>query len=138
MGIRYPYPGPRVSNYPSGTATPAFRKGGFVFDAQNARWYRIQDYKEIPLGNVAWAYPNYDAVVFTEDVISDAGGEDQYTLDNTNASILLNGVLDTVGGVNEDVRRPGNGDGSMTYGFAMFPPSVVDVYPLGSLKMPSP
>lgn len=127
VGIRYPLDG----------TTPRFRKGGFVFDAQNARWYRIQDYKERPLGNVSWAYSNYDAVVFTEDFVVDAGGEDQYTLDSSNASILLNGVLDTVGGVSEDVRQPGNGDGAMTYGFAMFPSSVVDVYPMGSMKMPS-
>ena len=128
IGIRYPY-----RTNAADTTTPKFRKGGFVFDAQNARWYRIQDYKEVPVGNIGWAYPNYDAVVFTEDVIVDAGGEDQYTL-NGGISILLNGVIDTVGGVSEDRQLPPNG---MDWGFAMFPPSVIDVYPMGSMKMPS-
>lgn len=131
VGIRYPY---RLN--PADTTTPKFRKGGFIFDAQNARWYRIQDYKEVPLGNIGWTFPEYDAVVFTEDSIADAGGEDQYTLNDSGSSILLNGILDTVGSVNEDLRQPGNNDGSMTYGFAMFPASVVDVYPMGSVKMP--
>jgi len=123
--------------YPADGITPKFRKGGFIFDAQNARWYRIQDYRERPVGNIDWSWPTYDAVVFTEDSIADAGGEDQYTLDGSLNSILLNGIIDTVGGVSEDLRPPGNNDGSMTYGFAMFPPSVIDVYPMGSMKMPS-
>ena len=131
IGIRYPY---RVTA--TDLTTPKFRKGGFVFDAQNAR-YRIQDYKEVPVGNIGWAYPNYDAVVFTEDVIVDAGGEDQYTVDGSGTSILLNGNIDTVGGVSEDLRPPGNNDGNLTFGYAMFPASVIDVYPMGSLKMPS-
>jgi hypothetical protein len=137
IGIRYPYAGARTSNYPSGTPTPKFRKGGFVFDAQNARWYRVQDYKELPLGNIGWNNPYYDAIVFTEDVIVDAGGEDQFTLNDSGNSILLNGLNDTVGGVTEDRRPPGNGDGNLTSGFAMFPASVIDVYPMGSMKMPS-
>ena len=132
IGIRYPY-----RTNAADTTTPKFRKGGFVFDAQNARWYRIQDYREIPLGNISWAYPYYDAVVFTEDVITDAGGEDQYTVDGGGISILLNGIIDTVGGVSEDLRPPGNNDGNLTPGYAMFPPSVIDVYPMGSMKMPS-
>lgn len=132
IGIRYPY---RITATDS--TTPKFRKGGFVFDAQNARWYRIQDYREVPIGNIGWAYPNYDAVVFTEDVIADAGGEDQYTINASGSSILLNGNIDTVGGVSEDLRPPGNNDGNLTFGYAMFPASVIDVYPMGSMKMPS-
>ncbi|MEJ7593602.1 MAG: prepilin-type N-terminal cleavage/methylation domain-containing protein [Planctomycetaceae bacterium] len=131
IGIRYPY-----RTNASDTTTPKFRKGGFVFDAQNARWYRIQDYREVPVGNIGWAYPYYDAVVFTEDVITDAGGEDQYTINSGGTSILLNGIIDTAGGVSEDLRPPGNNDGNLTPGYAMFPPSVIDVYPMGSMQMP--
>ena len=131
IGIRYPYRADATD-----MTTPTFRKGGFVFDAQNARWYRIQDYREVPLGNIGWDYPNYDAVVFTEDVITDAGGEDQYTINDGGSSILLNGIIDNVGGVSEDLRPPGNNDGNLTPGYAMFPPSVIDVYPMGSMKMP--
>ena len=132
IGIRYPYRANAADK-----TTPKFRKGGFVFDAQNARWYRIQDYREVPVGNIGWAWPYYDAVVFTEDVITDAGGEDQYTVDGAGSSILLNGAIDTVGGVSEDLRQPGNNDGNLTPGYAMFPASVIEVYPMGSMKMPS-
>lgn len=31
-----------------GTGTPALRKGGFICDAQNNRWYRILNFKEVP------------------------------------------------------------------------------------------
>ncbi len=130
VGIRYPY-----RNVAADTTTPKFRKGGFIFDAQNARWYRIQDYREVPLGNIGWAYPNYDAVVFTEDTIVDAAGEDQYTLDGSGNSILLNGKIDTVGGISEDIRPPGNNNGTLNFGYAMFPASVIDVYPMGSMQM---
>ena len=130
VGIRYPY-----RNVATDTTTPKFRKGGFIFDAQNARWYRIQDYREVPLGNIGWAYPGYDAVVFTEDTIVDAAGEDQYTLDGSGNSILLNGKLDTVGGISEDIRPPGNNNGTLNFGYAMFPASVIDVYPMGSMQM---
>ena len=156
IGIRYPY---RINA--ADATTPRFRKGGFVFDAQNARWYRIQDYREVPVGSIGWAYPNYDAVVFTEDVISDAGGEDQFSqFSSGGASLLLNGQLDPGqydGNSNvvspyrpdpmnpniripipEAIAFPANGDGVLDYGYAMFPPSVIDVYPMGSMKMPLP
>lgn len=153
VGIRYPY-----RSVATDTTTPKFKKGGFIFDAQNARWYRIQDYREVPLGNIGWAYPLYDAVVTTEDTIVDAAGEDQFTqYDSSGGSLLLNGQLDPgqydgIGNVispsspdpmnpgnripiPEDVATPGNGDGVLNFGYAMFPASVVDVYPMGSMKL---
>jgi hypothetical protein len=132
VGIRYPY-----RTNASDTTTPRFKRGKFILDAQNARWYRVQDYNERPLGNIGWSYSEYDAVVFTETEITDPGGEDQFLVDGTGTSIQLNGVLDTVGGVSEDTKFPGDGDGTIDFGLAMFPSGVVDVYPMGSMKMPS-
>jgi len=144
--------------YPADGITPKFRKGGFIFDAQNARWYRIQDYRERPVGNIGWAYPNYDAVVFTEDTIVDAAGEDQFSqFSSSGVSLLLNGQLDPgqydgAGNIlspskpdpmnpnnripiPEAFASPGNGDGVLDFGYAMFPASVIDVYPMGSMQM---
>jgi prepilin-type N-terminal cleavage/methylation domain-containing protein len=156
IGIRYPY---RVN--PLDETVPSLRRGKFVFDAQNALWYRIQDYKERPLGNIGWIYPEYDAVVYTETEISEPAGEDQFTLYSNPVgprTLLLNGALDLqqydnatpqvlqqpfrlVGGVptalTEDEARPGDGDGALDFGAAMFPSGVVDVYPMGSMPLPS-
>ena len=156
IGIRFPY---RIT---AGDVTePVFRKGKFVLDAQNARWYRIQDYKQRPLGNVGWSYPEYDAIVYTETEITDAAGEDQFSrFDSSGAvNLLLNGVLDPgqydqLGNVEdpktsnptppplfspvpEDEAYPGDNDGNLDFGLAMFPPGVIDIYPMGSMKMPS-
>jgi prepilin-type N-terminal cleavage/methylation domain-containing protein len=153
VGIRYPY-----RTTPGDTTVPSLRRGKFVFDAQNALWYRIQDYKERPLGNIGWSYPQYDAVVYTETEITEPGGEDQFTLFDSSGtiSLLLNGALDPgqfnasgivqqpftlVGGVptalSEAEARPGNGDTVLDFGAAMFPSGVVDVYPMGSMPLPS-
>ena len=156
VGIRYPY-----RTNASDTTTPKFKRGKFILDAQNARWYRVQDYKERPLGNLGWAYPQYDAVVSTETEIAAAGGEDQFSkFDSSGAvSLLLNGSLDA--GQYDNLARvqdprtadnstppvyspipeshafPGNGDTVLNFGLAMFPSGVVDVYPTGSMKLPS-
>lgn len=156
VGIRYPS---RAN--PSDTTTPKFKRGKFILDAQNARWYRVQDYKERPLGNLGWANAEYDAIVYTETEITAAAGEDQFSKFDSSGTVglLLNGVLDpgqydNLGRV-QDPRKadasippvytpipeshafPGNGDNVMNYGFAMFPSGVIDVYPTGSMKMPS-
>lgn len=132
VGIRYPY---RANA--SDITTPRFKRGKFILDAQNARWYRVQDYKERPLGNIGWGYAEYDAIVYTETEIVDPGGEDQFTKDGSGTSILLNGALDTVTGLDEDLVYPGDNDGNLDFGLAMFPSGIVDVYPMGSMKMPS-
>ncbi len=156
VGIRYPY---RANA--SDTTTPKFKRGKYILDAQNARWYRVQDYVERPLGNLGWAYQQYDAVVSTETEIAAAGGEDQFSkFDSSGAvSLLLNGSLDA--GQYDNLARvqdprtadnstppvyspipeshafPGNGDTVLNFGLAMFPSGVVDVYPTGSMKLPS-
>jgi prepilin-type N-terminal cleavage/methylation domain-containing protein len=156
VGIRYPYRANATD-----TTTPKFKRGKFILDAQNARWYRVQDYKERPLGNLGWGYPEYDAIVHTETEITAAGGEDQFSkFDSSGAvNLLLNGALDSGqydnAGRVQDPRKadssippvytpipesdafPGNGDSVLNYGFAMFPSGVIDVYPTGSMKMPS-
>ena len=140
---------------------PNIRKGKFIFDAQNARWYRIQDYRE--RSAFGWQYGAYDAVVITETTIADAAGEDQFDLfDSTGTvSLLLNHAIDpaqyrsngslappfvvtdastnpaTLSPVSEDKASPGNGDGVLDFGLAMFPPGIVEVYSMGSRTVPA-
>lgn len=144
-----------------GTGTPPnIRKGKFVFDAQNARWYRVQDYRERTV--IGWAFGDYDAIVITESTITEAGGEDQFDLfDTSGQSLLLNHQFDpaqfrsdgtlappfkvtdastnpaTVVAVAEADANPGNGDGTLDFGLAMFPPGIVEVYPMGSRTVPA-
>lgn len=143
-----------------GATPPVVKRGKFIFDVQNARWYRVQEYREKPTVNISWPYPNYDAVVFTEDSITEAGGEDQFSkFDSSATSLLLNGALDVAQyekngmlahpkkvdpsappamiGVPEADYIHGNGDAVLDYGLAMFPNGIVDVYPVGSMKMPT-
>jgi len=149
VGLRYPSPG----------NGPSIRKGKFIFDAVNALWYRIQDYKEKPAVGSAllWDHPNYDAVIFTETQIQEAAGEDQFhQFNSSGTSILLNGVIDpgqfnasgilqqpfTVSGgvptaLSEDEARPGDGDSVLDFGAAMLPAGVIEVYPMGSTPLPS-
>ncbi len=119
---------------------PFLKKGGYIFDAQNCRWYRIQDFRERPtLG--AWEYGNYEYVVFTEKKILEPGGEDTYrdgfgvptlnqTLDDetsTGTDANGNGILET-----EDRDR----DGALDLGRAVLLPGVIEVYPLGTKAVP--
>ncbi len=98
---------------------PVLKRGGFVFDAVNARWYRITSHQERPLivptndptDALYWKYYRYRLTVESP-VISDAG------------------------------RRPvqdsqGNLTSPPVYSGALFMPGVVDVYPMGSLSLPA-
>jgi hypothetical protein len=98
---------------------PVLKRGGFVFDAFNARWYRITSHQERPLivpsndqtDALYWKYYRYRLTVESP-VISDAG------------------------------RRPvqdsqGNLTSPPVYSGALFMPGVVDVYPMGSLSLPA-
>lgn len=149
--------------YPADGTTPPLKRGKFIFDAQNARWYRIQDFRERPASgiNIGWPYPAYDAVVYSETEISEPGGEDQFSQwdSSGNVSLLLNGQLDSgqydrLGTVvdpkksntspppfflpvPEDLAYPGNGNGTLDFGLAIIPSGIVDVYPMGSMKMPT-
>jgi hypothetical protein len=147
-------------HYPSPGNGPSIRKGKFIFDAVNALWYRIQDYKEKPaVGSALLWDPDdyYDAVIFTETQIQEAAGEDQFhQFNSSGTSILLNGVIDpgqfnasgilqqpfTVSGgvptaLSEDEARPGDGDSVLDFGAAMLPAGVIEVYPMGSTPLPS-
>lgn len=139
---------------------PAAKKGKFILDVQNAKWYRIQEYREKPTVNISWPYPSYDAVVVTETTITDGAGEDQFSkYDSSGATnLLLNGTLDdeqydrngtlahpkrtdpsappAMIGVPEANYLNGNGDAVLDFGLAMFPTGIIDVYPVGSMKMP--
>ena len=96
-----------------GDPQPILKRGGFIFDARNARWYRITSYEERPLivpasEAIFWKYYEYRILVETP-VISDAGSFPVVT---------SSGTTDAV------------------YSGAMFLPGVVDVYPMGSLSLP--
>ncbi len=129
-------------------AEPVFKKGGYVFDALNARWYRISDYVLSPNNSP------YDAILTVENEINEPAGEDQLTRDENNNSILLNGQLDAIevrdnngnpvldanGNPivkNEDRMSGADNDGNLDFGIAVFLPGVIDVYPMGSISMPS-
>lgn len=117
-------------------ADPVVKRGGYVFDVQNARWYRVSDTEP---GNAT-----YDIVVRTQDTIAVAGGEDQADLNGglTAAEDANgNGILDPGEDTNGDGRlTPAediNGDGALQFGRAILMPHVIDVFPLGSFPVPS-
>lgn len=88
---------------------PVLKRGGFIFDARNARWYRITSHEERPLvvpsAEVSFWQSYTHRLLVESPVISDAGS------------------FPTV-------------SGSAVYSGAMLLPGVVDVYPMGSLSLP--
>ncbi|MFN9725658.1 MAG: hypothetical protein ACK58H_20615, partial [Planctomyces sp.] len=93
-------------------AEPVLKRGAYIFDALNARWYRITNHETrprvIPNGlaeRAFWAAYKY-RVTLESEVVSNAG------------------VLATTGV-------------PPVYSGAMFLPGVVDVYPMGSLSLPA-
>ncbi|MCA9064477.1 MAG: hypothetical protein KDA96_15510 [Planctomycetaceae bacterium] len=103
-----------VKKWADGTE-PNILKGKFVFDIVNARWYRIQDVQEKPLFASGSFWSNYDYLVTLETTprLKDTAGTDG-----------LDGSVD------------GSAPGGLTFGAAMFPPGIVDVYPMGSIGIP--
>lgn len=110
------------------TAEPVIRRGGFVLDLENARWYRISQVTEPGL-------TNYSHILEVEGTITEANGEDQYVLDTNGNNIAFNGVIDTKPGTTEDIN--GNGGPNPDYGHIMLIPDVVEVFPLGSFPVPN-
>lgn len=96
-----------VRNAADGTE-PNIRKGKFCFDAVNGIWYRVQDVETRPFVGVSNSV--YDYKVTLEEAIrrGEGAGSDQ-DLDGSDTS---------------------------TWGFVMFPPGIVDVYPMGSKAIP--
>ncbi|MDB4614423.1 hypothetical protein OAH18_01910 [bacterium] len=108
---------------------PFLKKGSFIFDAANARWYRIEGFDEkptLPALLASWAYGDYDYVVRVNQDIVQQAGEDLDTA--STGGQLPNGSLDA----GEDA----NGNGALNFGSAMFMPGVVEVYPLGTKTLP--
>jgi prepilin-type N-terminal cleavage/methylation domain-containing protein len=92
-----------------GDPQPVLKRGGFIFDARNARWYRITSHEERPLVVPSaeanfWKFYTHRLLVESP-VISDAGSFPTSSID-------------------------------AVYSGAMFLPGVVDVYPMGSLSLP--
>ena len=91
---------------------PLLKRGGFIFDPANARWYRITNYEQRPAAAfilateaLFWAAYEYRVSIETA-AVSDAG------------------------------RLPTATTPAVFFG-AIFLPGVVDVYPMGSLSLPA-
>lgn len=98
---------------PTSGPQPKIAKGQFLFDVVNARWYRISDVQEQPLvpsGPFAWGTYTH-RVFLVEEAQANSGSDSN------------DGVL--------------NGNDTSSFGGAMFPPGIVDVYPMGSLSLPT-
>ena len=100
---------------------PVLKRGSYVFDAKNARWYRITDYQirnnlSQTAGNAFdrefWKFYKY-RVILESAVVADVGRLPKF---NGTTSAFDPPVIESS---------------------AMFVPGVVDVYPLGSLSMPA-
>ncbi len=97
-------------------AEPNIRKGKFIFDATNGVWYRIQDVQEPPLVSPpATPWANYDYLVTLETSIRASEGVGTDGFDDGNL----------------------NGSDTSSFGGAMFPTGIVDVYPMGSRNIPT-
>jgi hypothetical protein len=116
----------RVFVMNSGGKKPKLKKGGFVLDVNNARWYRVQGYDEPPVIGTSWPYGTYDYALRVQRTVIEQAGEDR---DNTaSGGPPPNGSLDA----GEDA----DGDGNLDFGAAIFMPGVVEVYPLGTKTLP--
>ena len=96
---------------PGDGTEPTLKRGQFIFDPANARWYRITDYEErpsagfIPAAEVPfWAAYDYRVAIETA-AVADAG------------------------------RLP-TASTAAVYSGGMLLPGVIDVYPMGSLSLP--
>lgn len=93
---------------------PILKRGGFIFDVGNARWYKIRDHQQapaiIPLSEVGfWSTYKYKVSIETP-AVSSAGND-----------ISLNGA-------------PVN---PIFFGRVICMPGIVEVYPMGAMKMPT-
>ena len=126
---------------------PFLKRGGYVFDAQNCRWYRVQDFRERP-AVIGWGgeYSDaYDVVMFVEGTIIEPGGEDTYVGGTGTTSGVLNYVYDmesaddNANGLLDDEDR--NRDGvqvpaPLAMGRAVLMPGIIQVYSLGTVNVP--
>ena len=99
----------------SGDPGPVIKRGGFVFDAKNARWYRITNHEEMPASvppgdQLFWKFYTHRLTIESP-VISEVGKLPYYDAKNNIVPAIF---------------EPS----------AMFLPGIVDVYPIGSLSLP--
>ena len=100
---------------PADTTEPKIRKGGFVFDAINGIWYRIQDVQDAPLFPAAGSlFNDFDYLVTLQEDIKATDGAGAVTGTPLTLAPVPAGP----------------------YGAAMFPTGIVDVYPMGSRNVP--
>lgn len=91
---------------------PFLKRGGYVFDVANARWYRIQSFENVTT-----------TIRFPANSTTDRTFDIRLEIEN-------------------EVRAPGtnrnlDGDGGGTFdGFAVFMPGIVDVFPLSTRALP--
>lgn len=94
---------------------PLLKKGGFVFDPVNARWYRITNHSERP--SAAFIPSGTDLEAFWNAF--------EYRVELETAVVSDAGVFPTAAAP------------AVAYSGAIFLPGVVDVYPMGSLSLPT-
>lgn len=97
---------------PASGPQPKISKGQYICDVPNARWYRIQAVEQQPLlpsGTFDWG-------TYTHRVFLETEAKANYGSDS------IDGVL--------------NGNNTAAFGSAMFPPGIVEVYPMGSIPFP--
>lgn len=102
--------------------TPEIARGKFIFNSSTAKWYRIQDVQKRP--SLGWSqagaasagiHDNYEFVIILDENIR---GTDAAGLDGSNLALDGQEITDW-------------SDTSDEFGLAMFPKSVVEVYPIG-------
>ena len=107
-----------VIQYDSTGEKPFIKKGGYVTDAENLRWYRILDYHEGPTPTAVMQKAGLDTslTAYTPDA--------QY--DTTYRSIFIrveNKIL-------QNGTQPSGGAGGVPRGRAMLMRGIIDVYPI--------
>ncbi len=113
---------------------PFVKRGGFVFDVTNGRWYRVIEYEQNVNG--------YDLVLTLERRASESAGEDTVLLNNApdTEDSNGNGQLDQGEDLNDNGRldppEDRNRNGRIDYGGAIFMRGVVEVFPISPRMLP--
>jgi prepilin-type N-terminal cleavage/methylation domain-containing protein len=98
---------------------PPLRRGGYFFEPNRGRWYRISSYEEKPTSITTDNFWNaYDYRLTLQTEAKETQGQDSD----------LNGFNDA----NNTTAIPTNAE----LGGAIFMPGIVDVYPMGTLTLP--
>jgi prepilin-type N-terminal cleavage/methylation domain-containing protein len=98
---------------------PPLRRGGYFYEPNRGRWYRISSYEEKPISITTDNFWNaYDYRLTLQTEAKETQGQDSD----------LNGFNDA----NNTSAIPTNGE----LGGAIFMPGIVDVYPMGTFTLP--